>query len=324
MIDYVVPMVFNQDVEWQGLFRKVNYRYDEYTTGEFVRYRSWGTEELLIKLVKKNMPWLRNIIIILACESQVQDWMRPTPPVEEAAPSWKERVKRWLFGKKEKVEEPVTGPQIRIVFHKDFMPDWALPTFNSRAIEMFLKDIPGISDKFLYGNDDMFPLSPLKPEDFFVENSPCIHMTVKQYPAMPNNFQQACMGGLNFVSKEFGMSYQTTWLKNGHSIAPILKSTCEHLWERGRDEIEKSVSPFREPKNFNQYIYSWWHYCSGDYVDRVPKRQYVSPKRCVEDVVSVISGEDPGIVCVNDHECERNYQLYARAVIKELEKKLNE
>jgi hypothetical protein len=32
---------------------------------------------------------------------------------------------------------------------------------------MFLHRIPGLSERFIYGNDDMFPLSQLEPEDFF-------------------------------------------------------------------------------------------------------------------------------------------------------------
>lgn len=289
-IDYVVPMVFHNDTLWRETFRKVGRMYSETDLNDFVRYRSWGTEELLIKCVRKFMPWVRNIYIILAQESQVQDWM--------------------------------IGSDVKIVFHKDFIPSRFLPTFNSREIEMFLKDIHGLSDHFLYGNDDMFPLDYLSEEDFFIGGKPCIRMSVKAFPERPNNFHKACMNGLNFVASEFGKKYSDTWLKNGHSIAPILKSTCEHLWSRGKERIEASISPMREVKNFNQYIYSWWQYLSGEYVDKAPNRAYVSTKNSVEEVVNAIY-ESKGIVCINDNECVEDYMEYGRAVIKAIDYKLN-
>lgn len=295
-IDYIVPMVFHDDIKWRENFPKVSRRYSD---GD-VRYRSWGTEELLIRLVRKNMPWLRSVIILLAQESQLQDWM--TAMISQ---------------------QTEREPMVRVVYHREFMPSWALPTFNSRAMEMYLKDIPGISEMFLYGNDDMYPIAPLEVEDFFVDGKPCIHMTEKQFPSNANNFQMACRGGLNFVAKEFGKRYRATWLKNGHSIAPILKSTCEHLWERGGKEMEASVSPFRMPHNFNQYIYSWWQYFAGEYVDKVPTRKYVSVKKSVEDVVSALRDSDVRIVCVNDNECVSDYMVYGDAVRKSLEQKLN-
>ena len=277
-IDYVVPMVFPDDEEWQETILSADEDMD-YAEAH-VRYRSWGTEELLIRLVKKNMPWLHTIYVILAQESQVRDWMKELG--------------------------------VRVVFHRDFIPAEFLPTFNSRAMEMFLKDIPDLSEYFLYGNDDMFPVSPLKEDDFFVDGLPCLKFTEKQFPSTPNLFHIACLGGLNFVAEEFGKKYRETWLKGGHSIAPMLKSTCEHLWRRGGDRIRASISPFRETKNFNQYIYSWWQYLSGEYHEYAPERKYVSVKKPVETIVAAI--KDGGIVCVNDNECESDIQRYAKAV----------
>ena len=297
-------MVFHEDRMWRENFVKVGSRYTESNPMEFVRYRSWDTEELLIRLVRKNIPWVRDIIILLAQESQLQEWM--------------------VAMMSEQTGRQGNKPRLRVVYHREFMPEWALPTFNSRAMEMFLKDIPDLSDMFLYGNDDMFPIKPLEVEDFFVDGKPCIHMTEKPFPVIPNNYQAACREGLNFVAKEFGKQYMTSRLKNGHSIAPILKSTCEHLWARGGDEIRNSVSPFRRPYNFNQYIYSWWQYLSGEYVDKVPERKYVNTKKSVEEVVSVLRDENIKIACVNDNECAEDYKKYGSAVRAALTELINQ
>lgn len=290
-IDYVVPMVFHNDPLWQEDFRAVNHQYDEGNLIDFVRFRSWGTERLLIQCVKRYMPFLRTIYIILARESQKQAWMD-----EEG---------------------------VRVVYHRDFIPERFLPTFNSTAIEMFLHRIPGISDRFLYGNDDMFPLSPLSESDFFENDVPCQHHVEAPFPQSPNIFHNMCRNGLNFVAKEFGIKYETTWLKGGHSITPMLKSTWEYLWQRGASEIEASVTPFRESRNFIQWIHPWWHHLSGNYVSHVPRRIYLNVRKSVEDITAAICCDNPGIVCINDNECEEDYMKYGRAVTMAIEEKLN-
>ena len=52
-------------------------------------------------------------------------------------------------------------------------PEEYLPTFNSHTIEMNLHRIKGLSEQFVYFNDDMFINKPMKPRDFFVHGKPC-------------------------------------------------------------------------------------------------------------------------------------------------------
>ena len=302
-IDYVVPMVFADDKHWLRELRQAG---SDAVGSNAARYRSWDTEELLIRCIRKFMPWVRNIYIVLASESQVQPWME-----------------EYLTGDIKSSRDNNITPNVKIVYHRDFMPRQALPTFNSRAIEMFLHKIPGISERFLYGNADMFPIAPLYEHHFFAGNLPCIHMKEKEFPNPPNNFQMACMAGLNFVAEEFGLRFTDTWYKNGHSIAPILKSTCEHLWQRGGERIMASVSPFRESRNFNQYIYSWWQYLSGQYVDYTPERQLIMTYKVdAQDAARIILDPQVKMVCINDHEKIHDITYYASVVRDALEKKL--
>ncbi len=57
---------------------------------------------------------------------------------------------------------------IKIVDHKDIfgMKNQYYPTFNSLSIESLICNINGISDFFLYFNDDVFLLEDIKIEDF--------------------------------------------------------------------------------------------------------------------------------------------------------------
>ena len=288
-IDYVVPMVFHDDVLWQEDFKKVNSRFDVNSIHDFVRFRSWSLEELLIRCVKRNMPFVRTIYIVLARESQKKDWM--------------------------------DQEGVRVVYHREFIPERFLPTFNSCAIEMFLDKIPGISDRFIYGNDDMFPLTELSERDFFEGDVPCQHCGFKPMPDNPNAFHKLCLAGLNFVASEFGLRYTDVILKCGHGLTPLTKNTCEWLWHRGRKEIEDSISPFRTAKNFSQWIFPWWHHLSGNYIDRPCPTSYVSTRSSVDDVVSAI-GKAKGVVCVNDNECESDYMKYAVAVSEAIKEKL--
>ncbi|KRV48130.1 sugar phosphotransferase [Wenjunlia vitaminophila] len=56
---------------------------------------------------------------------------------------------------------------ITVVDHRDIFPEGVLPVFNSHAIETRLHHIPGLSDHYLYFNDDVFVGRRITPEHFF-------------------------------------------------------------------------------------------------------------------------------------------------------------
>jgi Stealth protein CR2, conserved region 2/Stealth protein CR1, conserved region 1 len=58
---------------------------------------------------------------------------------------------------------------IRVVDHREIFRghEELLPTFNSLSIETMLWRIEGLADRFLYLNDDMMFVGPVKPTDFF-------------------------------------------------------------------------------------------------------------------------------------------------------------
>ncbi|MFJ9365707.1 stealth conserved region 3 domain-containing protein [Nocardia sp. NPDC101769] len=59
-------------------------------------------------------------------------------------------------------------PKVTIVRAAEHFSDPnSLPTFNSHAIETQLQHIPGLSEHFIYANDDMFFGRPVAPEMFF-------------------------------------------------------------------------------------------------------------------------------------------------------------
>ena len=332
-IDLVIPMVFPQDPEWQREYRR---RCGGSTAGDAagtvgnVRWRSWGTEELLVKCCMKYMPWLRCIYILLAQESQA----------------------RFLNGGYESHEATAgeaagTVPEVRLVFHREFMPAEVLPCFSSPCIEMFLHRIPGLSERFIYANDDMFPLSPLEPDDFFYYRAtnaadvvkgvagaelftlcspllPCQHIYELAYPKNPNIFQRKCMWQQNMVGRAFGQQYARTWLRNGHSFAAILKSSCEEVWRRYGKEIRRNLSSLkRTDRSANHYIYQLYQYFTGMYVDHDLKKQYVGDGVATDRLADIIRDPQAGIVCINDNEKEKDWKRRAEIVRREIEAKLD-
>lgn len=59
--------------------------------------------------------------------------------------------------------------RIRLVDHRDIFKGYedCLPTFNSSSILPMLWRVPGLSENFLFLNDDFFLISPVAPSDFF-------------------------------------------------------------------------------------------------------------------------------------------------------------
>ncbi|MBG1230785.1 stealth conserved region 3 domain-containing protein [Aestuariivirga litoralis] len=57
-------------------------------------------------------------------------------------------------------------PQLRIVHHDEIIDPANLPTFNSFAINSHLHLLPGLSERFIYFNDDMVARAPLNLADF--------------------------------------------------------------------------------------------------------------------------------------------------------------
>ncbi len=106
------------------------------------RFNDAGELEYCIASILRFAPWFRTLHI-------VTDAQTPALVRQLAATPWEGRV--------------------RIVDHREIFAGFErhLPTFNSRAIITALWRIPGLSDDFVYFNDDMVLLRPVEPGDFF-------------------------------------------------------------------------------------------------------------------------------------------------------------
>lgn len=132
-VDAVYTWVNHADAGWQSLwkdtFPEKAFDPDRYTSNDELRFS--------LRSLNKYAPWLNRIHIVTNCSK----------------PSWL-----------------ADEPRINWVAHEDIFPDQiALPTFNSHAIEACLHKIPGLTEKFIYLNDDFVLAQPCLPVDFFDE-----------------------------------------------------------------------------------------------------------------------------------------------------------
>lgn len=105
---------------------------------EPARFRDNEELRYSLRALERFTPWVRQIFI-------VTDNQRP----------------QWL---------KTDHPRIRIVDHREFIPEDYLPTFNSHVIEAYLHTLPGLSEHYLYLNDDVFIARPCRKTDFFTAN----------------------------------------------------------------------------------------------------------------------------------------------------------
>ena len=100
------------------------------------RFRSRDELRYSLRSLDDHAPWVRQIFLVT--DQQVPSWLN------------------------------TEDPRITIVDHREIFPDdGRLPVFNSNAIISRLHHIEGLSEHFLYFNDDVMLTRPVLPQQFF-------------------------------------------------------------------------------------------------------------------------------------------------------------
>lgn len=121
-------------------FLDIKAKYDNGYRDIGSRYRSADELKYSLRSVEKYMPWFNGTIYIVTFN----------------------QIPKWL---------DIKNPRIKIVDHKDIIPEHIYPTFDSNIIELFLDKIPGISERFIYFNDDFFISNYIHPSFFFTSKT---------------------------------------------------------------------------------------------------------------------------------------------------------
>ncbi|WP_165986804.1 stealth family protein [Streptomyces sp. YIM 98790] len=149
------------------------------------------------------------------------------------------------------LDEDAAG--ITVVDHREIFPGGTLPVFNSHAIETRLHHIPGLSDHYLYFNDDVFVGRPVLPEHFFLGSG------VMKVPVSPLKIgagkPHAEETATNSASKNvrrllldrFGRLTTNNFM---HTPLPQQRATLAELEEMFPEEIRRTTaSRFRSPQD---------------------------------------------------------------------------
>ena len=257
------------------------------------RYRDWGTLVYLVRGIRRYMPFIRKIFLVVSGESQV--------------PSW------------------VSGSDVRVVLHSEIIPQRFLPVFNSTAIEMFLHRIPELDEQFVYFNDDMFPVRHTREEEFYVEGKSVIGFRKHLFPF--GLYKQQTRNADLLARKALGMAPGPLFVRPQHTCSPMQKSACEEVYARIGDELDASISPLREKYNVNQYVFLDYLYYGG----RTGKDAAISnlhlslAVKSADQVCDAILNPRTSFVCINDVKLsEPQYLEMKTRILEAFEKKFTD
>lgn len=249
--------------------------------------------ELLFSLRSawSNIPWINHIYIVTSDQRPV-----------------------WL----------ATHPKISIVDHKEIIPYELLPTFNSTVIETYIDRIPGLSEHFIYANDDQFFTSKLNVEDFFDQDGRPI---VRLAPAKKTLSIEQAEKDLDKEIPVFSDILERAWIlfckKNNklikfdtipHSVDAYSLGMWRRTLEKYPEIYQTNTFPFRTYREIQRLIISYeMVYCYGakkEYIaipnfwNRLTSRLFskeiwVSCRHSVRKVIRDMKSCQPQTVCVN-------------------------
>lgn len=196
-VDIVYTWVDGSDPEHRALRnRYAPEKQSEATSGES-RFADRGELRYSLRSIEAYAPWVNHIYI-------VTNGQRPS----------------WL----------ADHPKVSIVTHDQILDPEYLPTFNSHVIESALHRIPGLSEHYIYFNDDILLLRPIRKTDAFTGNGLMIDYVSEWMLNLTQNTSRdtftaiAARNAYHLVREKFGTC---TTQRMHHAYHPQLKSVAE-------------------------------------------------------------------------------------------------
>ena len=157
-------------------------------------------------------------------------------------------------------------PKVRIVRSEEFFADPSvLPTHNSQAVESQLHHIEGLSEHFLYSNDDMFFGRSVDPSVFFSPGSVTKFILATTRIGLGSNnparsgFENSARVNRRLLQQRFG-AVTTRHLE--HAPTPLRASIMTEMEHEFADEFAATAaSRFRAAENIS-VTNSLYHYYS--------------------------------------------------------------
>ena len=216
-----------------AFLQKENQNFNEEVDGE---KRFFDNEELRYSLrsLEQYAPWINHVYIVTD---------RQTP--------------KWLNLNYDKVS---------IVDHSEILPPHSIPCFNSAVIEYFLAFIPGLSEKFLYGNDDMFFGAYVTPDYFFNGKKPIVRVKRlrpekhKEFTFSQSNnltiytWVGTIFNSLNILNKFYNKNF---YYQLHHNIDSYTKTNFLATYKKFENELSKRFdNRFRKENDIERTLFS--------------------------------------------------------------------
>lgn len=317
-IDFVIIWVDGNDRQWQQ--EKSKYMPDSNTDDREIRYRDYDNLQYWFRGVEKFAPWVHKIYFVTYGHLPL-----------------------WLN---------TDNKKLCIINHKDFIPEQYLPTFSSHPIELNLHRIKGLSEKFVYFNDDMFLIKQVRIEDFFFKGLPCDTAAINAHPSLKNtlHISETNMEIINahFHKREVLRKKPLKWFRlrygaklirtlcllpwpefigfwDHHVASSFLKQTYEDLWNLEYDILnETSLHKFRYALDVNQWLFRYWQLAKGEFH---PRSASFGKSFCLKDdeknneiIYSAISCQKFKMICINDGiEKSENFQKAKKNICQAFE-----
>ena len=292
-MDIVIPFVDCSEKIWVRNYLSLNEALEQSQPINFTyfQYYNYNTIKYVFRGIDRYMPYVENVFLIVSNIEQVPEYVDQT--------------------------------KVKVILHKDFIPEKYLPTFQANTIEMFMYNIPGLGEKFVYFNDDMIPISSIPYDELFKDGLPCINFvenyTNKNIPThkiFNNSFNEAH----NTVNMFMGgsVNYSSTPLCPVHGPTPLLKSICIEAasTQRHQQLIDFYTTTFRRPKNLNQYYWADILFFMNKYVPsnlnvKLIQTRYIDDFN-IEDIKNGF-----GYLCINDFGTDKYPLSKIESIIKE-------
>jgi hypothetical protein len=203
------------------------------------RFNERGELSYCVMSLLRFAPWLRTIYIVT--DNQI-------PPI----------IKQ--------LEGTAYAERIKLIDHREIFLGFEnyLPTFNSLTIETVLWRIPGISEQFIYFNDDFSLIRPVSPEDFFRDNKLVlrgewsIQLDQKWHNKLKNYFlktrQNWTIDNPHRAVQEKSArlaGFQKRFFHLPHAPYPVTKTIFERCFQEKPQLLTENLSyPLRDPKQF--------------------------------------------------------------------------
>ncbi|WP_146792662.1 stealth family protein [Agrococcus baldri] len=277
-IDMVFSWVDGSSTEFQ---RARAERMAGYVVGEGddseARFRQIDELKYALRSVHMYAPWVRRIFI--ATDSPVPAWLAEHPRITIV-----------------RAEQMFADPSV-------------LPTHNSHAVEAQLHNIEGLSEHFLYSNDDMFFGRQLEPDAFFSPGgvTKFVEATTRiglgETDPGRSGHDNAARFNRSLLRERFG-AVTTRHLE--HCAAPLRRSVLAEMEREFPEDFRRTAaSRFRSATDISvtNSLYHYYALMTGRAVQqRAVKVQYVETtlRASLPAMDRLLRKRDQDMFCLND------------------------